>query len=158
MAYVRDETTGFTVTFRSLVLRAFTREARPVLAVPRLLPTSLKPGVANGPLAERIRAAFTDLPPNETEIRVIGALLRFPGATSDVLSKHCGWVQPIWQTHFGLMCQRRVGYLWPTQLADEPDAKFLTGVLAEYRPNRGIFTFKPEVAKALRALEIDWEG
>ncbi len=158
MAYAREDLSGFTVTFRSLVLRAFTGSApQPVvLAMPSTPPAPRN--VAHGPLAERIAAAFTEMPPNETEVRVIGALLRFPGSSSMVLSAHCGWRQPIWQTHFGLMCQRRAAWLWPTELADEPDAKFLTGVLADYRPNRRIFTFKPEVADILRALKIDWSA
>lgn len=156
MAHVRERTTGFTVTFRSVVLRAFTKAVEAPVVLPRVRAVRSVPLMAQSALPERIKAAFTAMPPNETEIRVIAALLAHPGATSRVLSGFCGWSQPIWQTHFGLMCQRRAAWLWPSEQADEPDAKFMAGVLAEYRPNRRIFTFKPEVAETLRTLEIDW--
>lgn len=157
MTYVREQTTGFTITFRSLVFRAFTRAAEPAVAAPKTL-RGFKPRLAQSALPDRVKAAFTDLPPNETETKVIAALLANPGATSATLSGICGWSQPIWQTHFGLMCQRRAAYLWPTELDDEPDVKFMTGVLADYRPNRRIFTFKPEAAAALMSLDIDWDA
>lgn len=164
MALAREQATGFTVTFRSVVLRAF-KPARPEPMMPRLVVHTPRPAMrradpalAHRPLGERITTAFTEVPPNETEIRVVGALMRAPGATSAQLSADCGWGQPIWQTHFGLMCERRASYLWPSALPDEPDAKFLTGVLADYRPNRRIFTLKPEAEKALRALDLDWDA
>lgn len=165
MAYVQEQRTGFTVTFRSVVLRAF-KPVRPVPLAPRLTLHSSRqrpaapvadPSLSQLSLFVRIQAAFSEIPPNETEVKVISALMRAPGATSCDLSADCGWGQPIWQTHFGLMCQRRASYLWPNDLPDEPDAKFLTGILADYRPNRRIFTLKPEAEKALRDMDIDWD-
>lgn len=158
MADVREQTTGFTVTFRSLVLRAFTGSAPGPLVLPGLTPARPVPCAPLAPLSDRVREALTELPPNETETRVIGALLRHPGATSAVLSSFCGWRQPIWQTHFGLMCQRRAAWLWPVGQPPARDANFLTGVLVDYRQNRRSFAFKPDVAAALRSLPVDWHG
>ena len=155
MAYAQQATKGFTVTFRTLVLSAFTRaRPQPAIRVLQHAPRSCPDVVLTG-LADRVRAAFTDLPPNETEVRVIAALMRHPGSTSAALSEVCGWSRPFWHTHFGLMCQRRADYLWPTDMPDEPDAKFMAGVLADYRPNRQTFSFRPEAERALCALNSD---
>ncbi len=156
MAYAPEDRTGFTVTFRSLVLQAAKGPARKPAPMPRLRAAASVRGLPHGPLRARVTEAFTARPPNETEWKVIAALLRHPGATSPVLSRQCGWLQPIWQTHFGLMCQRRAAWLWPAEAAGTPDARFLTGVLADYRPNLRTFSFKPEVAAALKALPVDW--
>ena len=156
MAFTSNETTGFTITFRSLVLRAFKPARQSLTEAARIVKVSMPMELAQGALADRIRAAFTELPPNETETKVIAALMQNPARTSAELSRFCGWAQPIWHTHFGLMCQRRASFLGTVDPTEEPDAGFLTAILADYRPTLRTFTLKPEALLALRGLDIDW--
>ncbi len=143
---------NFTVTFRSLALRAFTRPPQAAAVLPRQVrQVGRRPELAQAPLAKRVAAAFSEMPPGKTEVKVIVALLRNPGSTSEKLSALCGWAPPYWQTHFAALCQRRAAYL-----ADGDAPEFLAGVLASYCPHRRIFTFRPEVDQVLRVLQIDW--
>ena len=110
--------------------------------------------IAGYPLAERLKQACEALPLNGIEERVVTALLRKPGADSKALSEACGLGGAVWHTHFAALCQKREGWIWPASLPDEPDARFLPGVLAEYRAQSGSFTLRPEVAQAFRRMGL----
>lgn len=105
-------------------------------------------------LRERVCLAFKELPPNETEERLVTALMQRPGADSLALSHACGWTSPIWHTHFALMCQRRAELLLPQVLPDEPEIEFLSGILVEYNSRRGSFRFKDEAESAFRSMGL----
>ena len=110
--------------------------------------------IANVPLPERVKLACEAIPLSETEKRVITALLKQPGAASKALSDACGWGGAVWHTHFAAMCQKRAAWLWPTGQSDEPDARFLPGVLADYDAHRGTFRLRSDVASAFRGLGL----
>lgn len=157
MEQLNEYQQNFTVTFRSLALRAFTRPPQPMAVLPReRRRVARRADLAQTPLAQRVAAAFAEVPPGRTEIKVIEALLRNPGSTSEKLSALCGWAPPYWQTHFAALCQRRAAYLRLKAPTAEEEPQFLAGVLADYCPHRRTFAFRPEVDQALRVLQVDW--
>ena len=109
-------------------------------------------GLATMSVAERVAEAFDAIPATDTERRVLAALMRRPGGTAAELTADCGWAGAVWQMHFKLLCEKRSDYLWPADLPDVPDAKFLGAVLADYAPRHGKFTLKSDVARVFRAL------
>jgi hypothetical protein len=106
------------------------------------------------PMGERVALAFKAIPATETEKKAIAALMQRPGADSKTLSEACGWSQPIWHTHFGLMCQKRMAWLWPSDLPDEPDAQFLPDLIVVYNARSGTFRMKAEVEAAFRDMGL----
>jgi len=106
------------------------------------------------PLDQRVAVAFETLPPSEIEERLITALIKSPDADSKTLSNACGWKSAIWHTHFGLMCQKRITWLWPSTLPGEPNDQFLQGLLAEYDLKKGSFRMKPEVVPVFRRMGL----
>ena len=111
-------------------------------------------GLALMPLGKRVRLAFKAIPATRTEEHLVVALLRLPGADTKTLSDACGWSRPIWHTHFGLMCQKRVAWLWPADLPEKPDAQFLPGMLAEYDAARASFRMKQDVERVFRKMGL----
>ncbi len=105
-------------------------------------------------VAARVVEAFRKQPPTETDEKVIMALLRHPGSTSEALSKICGWRGQIWHTHFGKMCGARETWLWPATRSEKTDTKFLCGILAEYDWATSGWTMKPDVAAAFAELGL----
>lgn len=73
--------------------------------------------LARMPAAERVVEAFRAVPPTETDIKVIRALIQNPGSTSTELSQVLGWGGKSWHMHFGKMCEAREVYLWPVDHA-----------------------------------------
>lgn len=106
------------------------------------------------PLAGRVALAFEKLPPTETEERLIKALILRPGSDTKTLSVACGWSAPIWHTHFGLMCQRRIDWLLPPSQFDQTDAQFIHGVLVDYSASKGLFKMKAEVEEVFREMGL----
>lgn len=106
-------------------------------------------------LGQRVALAFQHIPPTETETRIIHALIRLPGANARTLSNACGWKLPIWQTHFGLMCQKRIEWLLPSDFREPDDSEFIHGVLLDYNPVNSSFKLKSEVLDAFREIGFD---
>jgi hypothetical protein len=106
------------------------------------------------PLASRVILAFLKMPPSQTEDQIIRALLLHPGSDTKTLSKACGWISPIWHTHFGLMCQKRIEWLLPSDLIDPSETQFIHGILAEYSASNGSFKMKEEAEEGFRRLGI----
>lgn len=100
----------------------------------------------------RIERAFTQIPPTETEVKVISALLACPGLSSAELSRKLGWKGQIWHTHFGMMCKKREHLLWSAKTSAKRDAQFYCGILAIYDGNASTWLMKQEVAKTLIAM------
>ena len=106
------------------------------------------------PLARRVTLAFLKMPPSQMEDQIIRALLLHPGSDTKTLSKACGWISPIWHTHFGLMCQKRIEWLLPSDLIDPSETQFIHGILAEYSASNGSFKMKEEAEEGFRRLGI----
>ena len=106
------------------------------------------------PLARRVTLAFLKMPPSQKEDQIIRALLLHPGSDTKTLSKACGWISPIWHTHFGLMCQKRIEWLLPSDLIDPSETQFIHGILAEYSASNGSFKMKEEAEEGFRRLGI----
>ena len=104
--------------------------------------------------AKRVAEAFSILTPNDTELKVIQALLDNPGSTSLQLTTACGWRAQSWHLHFGMMCERRQAYLWPAKRSAKRDASFLSGILADFDQATATFSMKPDVVEAFEALGI----
>ena len=105
-------------------------------------------------LGKRVSLAFQNIPPTEIEKLIIYALIRQPGANAIALSIACGWKLPIWQIHFGLMCQKRIDWLLPPELRDEVDAQFIHGILLDYSPTDGSFRMKAEVEEIFQNMDL----
>ena len=102
--------------------------------------------------ARRVRVAFEQVPATPTDIKVITALLRNPGATSRQLSQALGWGGQIWHTHFGLMCRAREAWLWPAEDAPVRDAKFYSGILADLDTSNNTWTARPDIEPELARI------
>ncbi len=111
-------------------------------------------GLTLMPLGKRVKLAFAAIPANRSEEQLIAALLRLPTADTKTLSEACGWSRPIWHTHFGLMCQKRVAWLRPEGLSDQPDTQFLPGMLADYDARSGSFRMKWDAEKVFRKMGL----
>jgi len=103
---------------------------------------------------ERLKEAFTVLPPTETEEKVLRALIKNPGSTSAELSAACAWRGQAWHLHFGTMCFNRELYLWPAEQSLSNDEKFYSGILATYDEATHTFTMKPEIASAFAEIGV----
>lgn len=108
--------------------------------------------LAGMPAAERVVEEFRAVPPTETDIKVIRALIQNPGSTSTELSKALGWGGKSWHMHFGKMCEAREVYLWPAERFEKKDANFYSGILADFSADGSLFTMKPDVAAAFEEL------
>jgi hypothetical protein len=106
------------------------------------------------PVAERLLRAFVIAPMTETERKVLKALIDNPGATSEELSRAAGWKDNVWHLHFGTMCFDRSLYLWPAPKSEVRDARFWSGILADFDDTSRGFTMKPDVAQAMEKLGI----
>ncbi|AHM02974.1 hypothetical protein roselon_00534 [Roseibacterium elongatum DSM 19469] len=106
------------------------------------------------PAAARVVEAFRALPPSETDVKVVRALLDNPSSTSATLSAAIGWKGQAWHMHFGKMCFDREVYLWPAERSEKREASFYSGILAEFDPNGSLFTLKPDVVAAFAELGI----
>lgn len=104
------------------------------------------------PVAQRVMEAFRAEPPTDTDAKVIGALLDHPGGTSADLTAACGWQGQSWHLHFGMMCYRREQWLWPAEQSKTHDAKFYSGILADFDEATAGFSMKAEVQQAFREL------
>jgi hypothetical protein len=103
-------------------------------------------------LGQRVAIAFQHIPPTETEMRIIHALIRRPGANAKTLSNACGWKLLIWHTHFGLMCQKRIDWLLPSEFREPDYSEFIHGILLDYNPVNGSFKLKAEVLDAFHEM------
>lgn len=101
------------------------------------------------PLGERVRRAFAEMPPSETEAQALTALLAHPGATAPELSALCGWRGGVWHAHFAALARRRRAVLSPGA-----DGALLFAILADYEPGAARFSMKAEADEALRALGL----
>ncbi len=107
--------------------------------------------------AQKVVEAFRAVPLTQTDRTVIQALLDNPGSDSSTLSVACGWKPGAgWHMHFGKMCARRGGYLWPAPYAEERDADFYCGILCDWDWGSGhlTYTLKPEVAVAFAEMGL----
>lgn len=59
--------------------------------------------------------------------------------------------------HFGKMCAKRGGYLWPAPCAEKRAADFYCGILGDWSWEKGHLTYRinPEVAKAFEQMGIN---
>ncbi len=108
-------------------------------------------------LGERVSLAFDALPPTESDRRLLDALLTHPGATSEELSAAMGYKgRSGWHLQFGLMVQRRLGWIDPQARANADETTWLCAVLAKaWNTRQGCrFRMKPEVVAALAKLGI----
>jgi hypothetical protein len=94
----------------------------------------------------------------ETERKLVQVLLDHPGATSTLLSQKLGWGGMSWHMHFGTMCKDRRHLLWPAPYAEERDADFYSGILADFDDATSGFTMKPEAIEALATLGLRPQG
>lgn len=105
--------------------------------------------------AQRVTEAFVFLPPTDTEVKIIEALLRNPASTSTELSRACGWKAQTWHMHFGKMCKDREVYLWPAPPSTSRDGeKIMTAILTNLDEDENRWTMKPNVVAAFRAMNI----
>lgn len=104
---------------------------------------------------ERIVAAFSELPPSNTDQRVIQALIRNPASSSERLSAVCGWRghEP-WHLHFGKMCHAREVYLWPAKYEPAWKGPFYSGILSTFDYDGSKFTMRPEAVAAFDEMGI----
>ncbi|BCG95988.1 hypothetical protein [Mesorhizobium sp. 131-2-1] len=105
------------------------------------------------PRAQLVIEAFKGHPMTENERNVVQALLDNPGLTSTGLSDKLGWGGQIWHKNFGTLCKNRIGSLWPAPYAEERDADFYCGVLADLSADHR-WTIKPEAAEGFAALGL----
>jgi hypothetical protein len=111
-------------------------------------------------LEKRVEEAFRTVPPTETEIALIRALLDNPGLRSKDLAAVMGWQGDApWHLHFGGLCKRRSEFL-PTapttdlrQDRDGQPSSFWSGILADL-DSENRFTMKPEAERAFRKLGV----
>ncbi len=105
---------------------------------------------------QEIEAAFLRIPPNESEVALIRALLENPGLRSEDLAAIMGW-KGGWHLKFGELCNRRAELLpsAPTTNArkdkDGQPAKFWSGILADL-DGENRFTMKPAAVRAFKAI------
>lgn len=116
--------------------------------------TALYERLKDQPVATRVIEAFRTLPPTETDLKVLKALLDNPGSTSTALSQALGWGGQSWHMHFGKMCFEREAYLWPAEKFEKRDKSFYSGILADFDRDGAFFTMKLDVVKALAELGI----
>ena len=109
-------------------------------------------------VADRVVAAFRKNPLTETEAKVVQALLDHPGSTSTALSRACNWGGQRWHLGFGELCKAREAWLWPAVKSVVREASFYSGILADYDPDKGGWTMKPEVAAAFGVLGLVAKG
>lgn len=98
-------------------------------------------------VSARVVEAFRVNPMNDTEAKIVQALLDHPASTSTELSQALGWGAQSWHMHFGMMCFNRATYLWPAPKSEVRSADFYSGILADLSPDNR-WTMKPEVAAA----------
>lgn len=110
--------------------------------------------VAGMGIPERVAAAFSELPPTETERRLLQVLLDNPDSSSEALSAGLNWKGQSWHMHFGEMNKKREHLLWVAEHAVVRDASFYSGILALFSDSSRGFTIKPEVAEGLAAVGI----
>lgn len=103
---------------------------------------------------ERVVVAFRDPVMTESERAIVQILLDNPGASSSQLSSALGWQGQSWHMHFGSMCSRRAARLWPAPPAENRDADFYTGILADFDDDTRGFTMKPKVVAGFAALGL----
>ncbi|RBI74081.1 hypothetical protein DQW77_07780 [Roseovarius sp. TE539] len=99
---------------------------------------------------ERVRAAFSEVPPNDLEQRALRALLDNPGATGPALSRKCGWVDVGWQTQMILICQRRRHILWPGGPGSDATNGIILSAIVDYDPETLQFRCRRELAGIIR--------
>ena len=102
---------------------------------------------------QRVLEAFRALPPSETDLTVMRALLDHPGSTSAELSQACGWGAQTWHMHFGTMCANRSAYLWPAPRGKDHGKEYFTGIFADLGDGSR-WTMRPSVAQALATIGI----
>ncbi|MGO6895430.1 hypothetical protein ACCT15_16265 [Rhizobium ruizarguesonis] len=110
--------------------------------------------IASLKMPERVANAFTELPPTETERRLLQVLLDNPGGTSEALSAAIQWKGQTWHMHFGEMCKDREHLLWAAEPSEVRDASFFSGILAVFSDLSRGWTIKPEVAEGLAMISI----
>jgi hypothetical protein len=108
------------------------------------------------PKAQLVVEAFGTM--SETDRKIVQVLLDNPGLTSQGLSAKLGWGGMAWHMHFGTMCAKRISSLWPAPYAEERDAFFWCGILADITDVTNLFTMKPEAAEGFAALGFRTKG
>ena len=102
----------------------------------------------------KVERAFKVLPVSEVELSLIQVLLDHPGATSTSLTEALGWQDKAWQLHFGKIGWDRQEYLWPAPWAENRNAPFKAGILADYDETTHGFTMKNPVVEGLALVGI----
>jgi hypothetical protein len=110
--------------------------------------------VAGLGIPERVANAFKELPPTETETRLLQVILDNPDSSSEALSAAMNWKGQTWHMHFGEMCKKREHLLWAADHAVVRDASFFSGILALFSDSSRGFTIKSEVAEGLATIGI----
>lgn len=117
-------------------------------ALPRPVPTSR---------SERVRLAFREQPMTPREERVLLAVMRHPGSTSQQLSAACGWRGSMWHTHFSAICKKRRAILSPIdplEAQDDNEDMFLCGLLTRYDIDSCTFRLREDVEPILREMGV----
>jgi hypothetical protein len=110
--------------------------------------------VASLAIPERVANAFNEMPPTETETRLLQVLLDNPDSSSEALSAALNWKGLAWHMHFGEMSKKREHLLWTADHAVVRDASFYCGILALFSDSSRGFTIKPEVADGLAMIGV----
>ena len=68
-----------------------------------------------------------------------------------------GWDPVAWDMAFGIMCSRRLQYLWPLEpIARQEKKRFIRFLTVERRRDDGVieYTMKPEAVEAFARLGV----
>ena len=106
------------------------------------------------PKDERVAYAFTQMPPSETQERLIRVLLDNPGSTNAELSRHLGWKDNGWDLHFGSMAKDRMPLLWTAEPSKERDDYFYCGILTTFDRQLRTYVMRPEVVEGLASIGL----
>jgi hypothetical protein len=105
-------------------------------------------GPADADTIATVVEAFHQMPMSETDVKLLRVLLDIPDATSEQLTEAMGWKDQAWQLHFGKMCEKREHLLWPAPFERKRNARFYSGILADFDETTRGFMLKPEVVAA----------
>lgn len=103
---------------------------------------------------DRVAEAFRQMPPSETDLRVLLALLDNPGATSAALSRAIGWKGESWQQHFARMCEARAAWLCPPLPSERNAPVDVAALVAGFDPATGGYELTPEAVAGLARVGL----
>lgn len=107
-----------------------------------------------GPPTKLIKAAFENMPPTQTEIRIIQVLIDNPDSSCAELSGRLGWQPNTWDMQFGSLCALRRRYFGQITPADKDMSENLSLLLVRRRDESGTlrYTFSHDALEAFRML------